>query len=303
MTRLNDYFCIANPAAGGGRSAGQLGTVTHQLESAGLSLEVAMTRSAGHATELARKAFSEGYRAFIAVGGDGTAFEVLNGLFPEAHDAAETKLGIVPLGTGNSFLKDFNIHSTDAAIDAIRKGHTTAVDVVRIDHSEGVLHYMNLLGLAFAANVSEVTNRRFKALGPAGYIAGVLHQLVALKDSVIPMRVDEGEWDTTPAQLLSFSNSRFTGGKMMMAPNANVSDGKLDLIRLRHLSRLRLVGAFPRIYAGTHIHMREVDTMLAKTVELMMEAPAPVMIDGEVLRLALKRLTVLPQSLNVFGAP
>ena len=116
-----------------------------------------------HASELVRRAYESGHRRFLAVGGDGTAFEVLNGLFPKAStDADRVALGMVPLGTGNSFLRDFGIASADDSVAAIHRGGKRWVDVIRATHRDGTLHYLNLLSLGFPADVATLTNAKFQ---------------------------------------------------------------------------------------------------------------------------------------------
>jgi len=102
------YLAIVNPAAGGGRSRKMLGSALERLRAGGVTVDVAETQGPGDATRLARDAYGRGRRRFIAVGGDGTSYEVVNGLFPEASAGERPKLGFLPLGTGNSFLRDFS---------------------------------------------------------------------------------------------------------------------------------------------------------------------------------------------------
>ena len=99
------YFTIVNPAAGGGRCGKLAARALEQLRAAGLTLEVRETRAPGEATVHACGAYAEGFRKFIAVGGDGTSFEIVNGLFPDAATQGRASLGFLPLGTGNSFLR------------------------------------------------------------------------------------------------------------------------------------------------------------------------------------------------------
>ena len=120
---VNDgYFTIVNPAAGGGRCGETCAACARQrLRGSGLTLEVRQTRAAGEATVLAYNAYADGYRNFIAVGGDGTGFEIVNGLFPDALAEGRAALGFLPLGTGNSFLRDFTNRGAEYAIDAISR--------------------------------------------------------------------------------------------------------------------------------------------------------------------------------------
>jgi diacylglycerol kinase family enzyme len=101
------FFAIVNPAAGGGRSAKLAGPAIARLRGHGLHVDVIASTGPGHAADLAREAYDQGYRRFIAVGGDGTAHEILNGIFTHAGANARISLGFLPLGTGNSFLRDF----------------------------------------------------------------------------------------------------------------------------------------------------------------------------------------------------
>jgi len=298
VTEDRRWFAIVNPAAGGGRCGKRAPAALDALRAQGLELTVRHTARAGDATELVRDAWSDGHRRFLSVGGDGTTFEVINGLFPHDDDARPT-LALLPLGTGNSFLRDFAITDPEVALRAIAKGDTHSCDVIRATHSGGELHYLNLLSVGFSAEAGGLTNRRFKPLGAAGYIAAVLITAARLKHPVFPLRVDEGDTDERPCVLLSFSNSRYTGGAMMMAPHADATDGALDVIRIGEMGRLSFVKSFPSIFAGAHVERPEVEETRARTVDLDLTEPVDVMVDGEVLELALTRLEVVPGALEV----
>jgi diacylglycerol kinase (ATP) len=292
-------YVIVNGAAGGGRCAGRCEPALDALRAAGFELEVAHTERPGHATELARAAFAKGHRRFISVGGDGTAFEVINGLFPEA-EGAEVELGLLPLGTGNSFLRDFEILDPEAALSALRSWDARPVDLVKATHREGSFLYMNLIGLGFTARAGDLTNRRFKALGPAGYVAAVLVSVAALEKPIDPIRIDDGDYgDARPAAFLTFSNSKYTGGAMMMAPEADPTDGYLDVIRAGDIGRASLVKTFPKIFAGRHLEHPRVEQQRAKKVEFLEPRMQPVMVDGEIMHLALESLEVQPGALSV----
>lgn len=287
---------ILNPAAGGGRCAARAEQALRRFADAGLDVAVHATSGPGHATALARHFQSEGHRRLLCAGGDGTTFEVVNGLFP----AASTKvpeLGVLPLGTGNSFLRDLGLPDAEAAVAAIVRGGTRDVDVVAAHHDAGVLHYINLLSLGFTSAVGTTTNRWFKALGASGYTVATVLEVLRLRSQAFPHRIDDGPLDTAPYVFLSFSNSRCTGGDMQMAPDADVSDGRLDVIRVGPLGRLDLLATFPKIYAGTHLHHPLNSSTTARSVTFDPVVPRDAMIDGEVIRLSLRRLEVLPGAL------
>ncbi len=295
------WITIINGAAGGGRCGARSGKALDRLRDAGLTLDVRYTEGPGHATELAREAYAAGARHFIAAGGDGTTYEVVNGLFPrpDGHDDPIT-LGFLPLGTGNSYLRDFGITDAEGAITALIDGKRRPSDIIRVAHKDGELHYINLLSIGFSAGVGALTNRRFKPFGFAGYGMAVVASLAGLEHPTYPLRVDDDRAiDARPCTLLSFSNSRFTGGTMMMAPDADPADGAVDVIRIGHLSRVGLLKAFPKLYKGTHVTLPVVETSRAQKIEFIGEPETDCMIDGEVLRLTLNSLEVLPQRLEV----
>src|SRR5216683_5325110 len=116
---MERFFAIVNPAAGGGRSAKLAGPALSRLREKGLQVDVIASTGPGHAVQLAREAYDQGYRGFIAVGGDGTAHEILNGVFVNRSSVRRIALGFLPLGTGNSFLRDFTKDGADASLQAL----------------------------------------------------------------------------------------------------------------------------------------------------------------------------------------
>jgi YegS/Rv2252/BmrU family lipid kinase len=295
------YLAIVNPAAGAGKCGTQAGAVLERLRAAGLRIEEVRTERAGHATEIARAAFARGVRKLIAVGGDGTSYEILNGVLPEALEASGERpvLGFLPLGTGNSFLRDFTSRGVEGAIEALLRGGRRPCDVVRLEHDDGARYFMNLMSAGFVADVATTTNRRFKGLGPAGYVVSVVLETASLEAKQWRLRPDGGRaWDPF-AVFISFNNSRYTGGNMMMAPYADTADGKLDIVVAGPMSRGRLITAFPRIFRGTHVHMPELSCTQVRDVELDVPGAVDLMIDGEVERYRPKRLTALPHAIDV----
>jgi len=295
---------IANPAAGFGKCGKLLGPALDRLRNAGLEFDLAETERAGHATEIAREAYHHGYRKFIAVGGDGTSFEIVNGLFPDAtRHSDRLSLGFLPLGTGNSFLRDFTELSGDQGIEyamqAIIEDRSRKCDVVRLKHKEGEIYYINILSLGFVADVCMLANRRFKRLGAAGYGLAVVLCMANFKKRIFNMRLDGIVQEDSPqTALLIFNNSKYTGGNMMLAPNANTSDGLIEIVRWS-ADRFDFIRNFPKCYDGSHIHHPQIWQGRASRIDLDFEEPIDIMIDGEVMTVQCQRLEVLPSALNV----
>jgi len=294
------YLAIVNPAAGGGRSRKLLGPALDRLRAGGLDVKVAATRAPGQATEIAREAYGRGVRNFIAVGGDGTSYEVVNGLYPQALSGERPTLGFLPLGTGNSFLRDFSDRGVEHAIESLLAGRSRACDVMRLRHRTGVIHYINLLSMGFAADVATLRARRFSAWGELGYVTSIFLTLAKFNRRPFPARVEgAAAFDDRRCLFLTFNNSKFTGGTMMIAPQAAVDDGLVEYVRWGPIGRLGLIRNLPGLYDGTHIKHPLAERKAARRVEFNLDAPVDVMVDGEVLTLHCEELEVLPGALNV----
>ena len=298
------HLAIVNPAAGGGACGKRAPAVLDRLRAAGLEVEVVMTRARGEGEGIARDAFAAGQRDFIAVGGDGTGYEVLNGLFdaaaPRGRPPADVpRLGFLPLGTGNSFLRDFSDRGAEYAIESLCQGRARACDVIRLTHADGVLHFINIFSIGFVSDVCALRNDRFATFGEFGYVLGVITKTAGLHTYDFPMRVDGGPEDRRPITFLSVNNSKFTGGKMMMAPAADTGDGLLDIIHVGALGRLSLLQTFPKIFKGTHVAHPAVTATQARAIDFDIAQVIDVMLDGEMLKLRPQRLEVLPSVLQV----
>ncbi|MGA9306313.1 MAG: diacylglycerol kinase family protein, partial [Candidatus Sulfotelmatobacter sp.] len=307
--RRESYLAIVNPAAGGGRSRKMLGPALERLRVGGVEVDVVETQGAGDATRIAREAYGRGRRRFIAVGGDGTSYEIVNGLFAErggsrldtgkAGGGARPTLGFLPLGTGNSFLRDFSYRGVEHAIESLIAGRSQACDVLRLRHRGGVIHYINLLSVGFPADVATLRARRFSRQGELGYVISIFLGLARLRRRPFPVRTDgETEFDRRRCLFLTFNNSKFTGGTMMIAPKAEVNSGLIEYVRWGAIGRLGLIGNLPGLYDGTHIKHRLAERKAVRRVEFDLNAPVDVMVDGEVLTLHCEELDVLPAVLN-----
>ena len=299
-SELNETFlAVINPAAGGGKHRGRIANLLEQLRAGGLKIETAETRAAKDATRIAREAYARGVRKFIAVGGDGTSYEIVNGLFPITGTEAPT-LAFLPVGTGNSFLRDFSDRGVEFAMDALLARRSAPCDVLRLKHRSGVLHYINLLSVGFSADVATLRARRFAGWGEAGYQLAIFICLARFRRRPFPLRVDGSQKiDNRPCLFLTFSNSKFTGGTMMIAPKAEINDGLIEFVRWGPIGRIGLVRNLPTLYDGTHIQHPLAERRAAQRIDFELDGPVDVMVDGEVLSLHCEALDVLPSALQV----
>ena len=295
-----NYLAIVNPAAGGGRSRKLLGPALERLRAGGIDVKTAETRARGEATEIARQAYGNGIRNFIAVGGDGTSYEIVNGLYPQALAGQRPTLAFLPLGTGNSFLRDFSDQGVEYAIESLLAHRSRPCDVMRMRHRAGIIHYINLLSMGFSADVATLRARRFSGWGELGYVTSIFLTLARFNLRPYPVRVNGSEsFDSRRCLFLTFNNSKFTGGTMMIAPNAQIDDGLVEYVRWGPIGRLGLIRNLPGLYDGTHIEHPLAERQAVQRIEFNLDAPADVMVDGEVLSLHCEELDVLPGALNV----
>jgi diacylglycerol kinase (ATP) len=298
-----EYLAIVNPAAGFGKCGKLLEPALDRLRDSGVSFEVARTTHAGHATELAREAWRAGYQRFIAVGGDGTAFEMVNGLFPEAAVdlplEERPQLGFLPLGTGNSFLRDFTNEGAEHTLRALAEDRRRPCDVIRLRHRAGEIFYINILSLGFVADVCTLANHRFKPLGAAGYGLAVVLCLASFEKRVYHLTLDGvSQPDTPPTALLIFNNSKFTGGHMMLAPHADIGDGQIEIVRWS-ADRFDFIRNFPKCYDGSHVAHPLIWQGRAQRIDFDFAGPLDIMIDGEVMTVHCESLEVIPAGIQV----
>jgi diacylglycerol kinase (ATP) len=295
-----NYLAIVNPAAGGGRSRKLLGPALERLRVGGIEITVAETQTPGDATAIAREAYGRGLRNFIAVGGDGTSYEIVNGLYPQALAGEPPTLGFLPLGTGNSFLRDFSHAGVEYGIESLLAQRSRSCDVMRLRHRDGVIHYINLLSMGFSADVATLRARSFSGWGEFGYVTSIFLTLARFHRRPFPVRIEGAEgFDRRSCLFLTFSNSKFTGGTMMIAPKAEIDDGLVEYVRWGPIGRLGLIRNLPGLYDGTHIEHPLAERKAVKRIEFNLDAPVDVMVDGEVLTLHCEELDVLPGALNV----
>ena len=156
-----------------------------------------------------RQAWNEGYRKFISVGGDGTSYEIVNGIFPLAEDTEQPTLAFLPLGTGNSFLRDFSDLGVEYAMESLIAGQSRKCDVLRLRHTGGLLHYINILSIGFSADVATLRQRRFGSWGEAGYQASIFICLARFRRRPFPLSIDgEPNIDRRPCLFLRMALHR-----------------------------------------------------------------------------------------------
>ncbi|MCE7984122.1 MAG: diacylglycerol kinase family lipid kinase [Caldilinea sp. CFX5] len=295
---------ICNPTAGRGRAGRLLPEVRAFLQRQGVETDVVLTKAARDATTLAAEAVAAGFPVVIAMGGDGTAQEVGEGLVnarPSADGQADaTHLGVIPVGTGNDFAKMLAT-TTDwrAACIRIAKGKSRRVDVGRInDHI-----FLNNVGIGFDAQVG-IEAQKIRCLrGQAVYLAALArNMLLSYRTPQVSVHLDD-EQVKQSITLLTIGNGRCSGGGFWLTPQAEVDDGWFDICLVRGLSKFQMLALVPRAMQGTHITAEPVHMTRARKVTITSADPLPVHADGEILYTDAHQLAVelLPARLAVIS--
>jgi diacylglycerol kinase (ATP) len=290
-------FVIVNPAAGGGRSAGLWPGLRDDLHRAGATIEYEVTSGAGVATRLAREASAGGWPLVIAVGGDGTVNEVVNGLLTTPTPAA---LGVLMTGRGCDTARNFRLpRDPRTAIEHLARAVETRVDVGVVDGHDGSRRYfLSAAGIGFDAEVAART--RASGGGATVYFRGVLAALWQHRPRSVTLADDSGVW-TGDVTAVVAANGASYGGGMRIAPGADPRDGRLDVVILGALSRPELVMLLPTTYGGWHVRYPKISMRSTKQLRVDAAAVLPVHVDGEAGGTTPVRISVAPGALRVIG--
>ena len=292
-TPIQSACIVLNPVAGRGSGAKHRDQLLKLMDSkAGHSIEWKMVEStSGSDTEsLAREAAGRGTDLVVAAGGDGTINQVVNGIA-----GSKSMLGIIPLGTGNDFARMIEVNSFDLAVHTLLHGKKKIIDLGRL----GERLFINIAGCGFDAVVGEAANLRFRKLhGTFAYIAAAIYSLITFRAASFRITLD-GELLETKAMLCSIANARSYGGGMLIAPDAVLDDGLLDVCILGEVSKFEFLRAFPRVYKGTHVSHPAMRIVRAKKVEITSDPIMPMFIDGELVGKTPGDFMVIPGALEV----
>jgi len=289
---------VYNPIAAHKRAKKILPEVEACFIDQGIEFDLMLTEYPEHAVDIVGSADFSRYDGIIAGGGDGTLFEVINGYFKNPNKG-KIPLGVLPTGTGNAFARDLNmdVSKWQEAVEIIRLGKPRKVDV-GLYHTHGQDYYfLNILGLGFVADVGR-TAHKLKVFGNVSYTIGVFYQMVFLKTYKVSIDAD-GRAIEKDNIFVEISNTRYTSN-FLMAPNAEIDDGLLDITLLGKATRRRLIQCFPKIFTGEHIHLDEVEHFKAKKISVMPAIPKVLAPDGELAGITPVEVECLHQAVPVF---
>ncbi len=270
---------IANPYSGGKKGKKILPLVEKKLSSNNIDFDTYTSLYHEHILKITSELKIKQYDAILALGGDGTNFHVLNGLLSCFKPDKIPPIGIIPVGSGNSFAKDLDIHDYEDGIRSIIENKHEWIDVCSFTQARKKYYFVNLTGFGFVTDVAK-TAQKFKYFKDFSYIIGVIYRTINLHFHYMELEID-GKTISGENCFVEFCNSKFTGGDMLMAPDAKIDDGFMDIIIAGKISRTSLLATLPKIFKGTHLNHPAVRHIKAKKARVKTWPDKTLLPDGE----------------------
>jgi len=282
-----------------GRSGKALPEITAELDRRGLEYEVRETTHAGHATEIAREVVTGGGRFVVAVGGDGTVHEVVNGLLSDDKPIEpEVVMGVVAAGTGCDFIKTFGLPAS--ATDAVRHldgDASFAIDIGKItyqqDGVETTRYFANIAEVGIGAAVVARAARLPRWLGPTVYLVAFWMTMRKHKPARVKVDLVDRVYDGRMNNLV-VANCQFFGGGMKIAPKAAPTDALLD-IQIEHARKRDAIAMMPKVFKGEHLPHPDIEEAKRVRCSITSDVALPIEADGELLGLTPATFEVLPE--------
>ena len=284
-----------------------------ELVAANVEFDEHLTSRSGEATEVAREALNIGVTRIVAVGGDGTLSEVVNGYFDDCGLAINNTaaIGLMPSGTGSDFGRSLGLAGRRQSIQALINSETRLIDAGRAefqDHSGASASrtFINVASFGLGGDVSALVNHWRERLprwinGSARFGAAAIAALGRYKNIGVSLKVDEREI-RIKSNLIVAANGRFAGGGMMLAPHAELDDGLFDVIVTDGATRWDVIKELPSIFRGRHLQNPKVGEMRAREISISSDEPMAIDLDGEMVGFTPARLEVMPAAVRFMGS-
>jgi len=295
---------IVNPASGFGRGLTLWNQVQRELRNRGVNYAYRITKQRGETTRLTQDLLNEhNIDTLIAIGGDGTTYEVANGLY-QSGQLHNVRFGHIPGGTGNDYARSHGISSDPIQIlnFILNSQDGTKLDLLEVDGTIA----LNCIGVGFDAVVAKYTNEatykkalnNFK-LGKVSYFISAIKAFATFRPYSADIIVDGQEYHFSSVWMIVNSNVPYFGGAMKVCPHAVSDDGEVDVTVFHCNNRMKLISIFRSIYSGTHIHHPAVTILRGKHIELKPDSPQQAQADGEALVNSNFKIRVLKQALSI----
>ena len=298
---INTVFLV-NPASDNGVTGKRWPELAHRAALLGLTGETLFSERAGHITELAERAARDGADLVVAVGGDGTMNETVNGLM---RAGGGPELATIPLGTGMDFGRTYGIPTNfEGAVRVAVDGRARTIDVGRVTYrtwagDEEERYVVNVGSVGMSAAVAQRANGMSKAFGgKATFFYALVRVFLAWQNTVIDVDLD-GERRSARMHDVIVANGQYHGGAMWLAPEARPDDGLFDVLLIGDVTKADFATTAPKLYRGKHLGHPKVDLARARVVTVDGAETLPIELDGEQVGTTPARWDVVPGALRI----
>jgi YegS/Rv2252/BmrU family lipid kinase len=302
-------FLVVNPRSAGGQTGKRWAELSAQVGRSIGEFGHDFTAGAMDAARIARKAIDDGYQCIVAVGGDGTINEVVNGFFREGKAInPNAALAVIPRGTGGDFRRAFGWDlELDSALARLRTEKTEPFDVGLVEYvnSEGKpeqRYFANIASVGVSAVVANEVNTSSKALGGnMSFVWGTVKGMFRFEPPTVRLRADGGEQGSVPINVVAVANGRYFGSGMCVAPDALTHDGLFDITIWSGYTLSDFIFKSKGIYSGEHVTWKGTRRLKCRTFEVESADGREVLIevDGEVPGRLPAKMTLLPGAIRL----
>ena len=294
------FIITVNPHGGKKLGLRLLNRVKPLFEAKDIELFVVETTFAGHAKELANQLNITEYDGFIGIGGDGTLHEIINGMLSR-HDGRKIPIGIIPGGSGNSYMHDLQLTDPLKAAKAIINGKTRALDTAKVEVNHIIKYSNNMIGWGLVTDVGNQAEH-FRWLGTNRYTILSVVEVLRHKSRPATLIMDDKKIEDEFIFIIA-CNSIHVGKGMKMAPKARLDDGLIDLIVIRSgVSRTRLLQVLPKLFDGSHINVPELEYYQTSQFSLIPETDEILNIDGEIMGSTPIKVEMISNAFDMFAS-
>lgn len=266
---------IVNPVAGKGKSLEYAAYIEQTLKEKAVNYALKFTSCKGEAEQIAREAACGIYEKIVAVGGDGTVYEVINGMM-----GGTAALGVIAAGTGNDFIKTMGIsQNLEEALETILDGKSIFIDCGKANDR----YFINVASVGLDAEIVRKTEEIKRYIsGPTAYVAGVFKTLFQYEPMPVEIAIDDWSYKGK-ITLIAVGNGKYYGGGMKVVPSAEVDDGYFTICLIKPMSKLKMLRLFPTIFTGDHTKEPEVEILKGKKVKVYSREPMILNTDGDII--------------------
>ena len=293
---MKKYYLLVNPKGGHKKGLEIYEKVKHVFTSAGTNVTVLHTEYAGHAFDFAKTLDFVGYDGLCAIGGDGTMYELINGML-KRDDKNKIPIGLITGGTGNSFMYDVDCLDPVDAAKRIVQHKLRPLDIAKVNANGELFYSFNIIGWGLATDAGKLAEK-LRWLGGVRYDVASIIEVLKGRDRIATLTLDKEVIKENFIFIIG-CNTTHTGKAMKMAPLAQLNDGRIDLIIVRKTSRINLLKLFPKLFSGDHIKSPLVEYRQVKSFSISLEETNDLTIDGEIIGTTPLNVQMIPKMVNV----